>query len=125
MTPIKCVTGIPTALHTERTVNLPQVSGWFNISSTAKKLSQSKSNTAIAVVMTTKLHSGNPHCTQADSGTPNCNQAEKQLTSNLQSDTLNCKIAICFSDRLIAIWSSIRNQISARNCFPDSNGLQL
>jgi len=45
----------PTALHTEGTA---QVSGWLNISDTAKKLYEGQSNSGIAVVMTTKLQTG-------------------------------------------------------------------
>jgi len=42
----------PTALHTEGTA---QVSEWFNISDTAKKPYESKNNSEIAVVITTRL----------------------------------------------------------------------
>jgi len=45
----------PMALHTEGTA---QVSEWLNISDTAKKLYQGKSNSGIAVVITTKLQTG-------------------------------------------------------------------
>jgi len=45
----------PTALHTEGTA---QVSGWLNISDTAKKLFLGKSNSGIAAVITTKLQTG-------------------------------------------------------------------
>jgi len=45
----------PTALHTEDTA---QVSEWLNISDTAKKLYSGKSNSGIAVVITTKLQAG-------------------------------------------------------------------
>jgi len=45
----------PTALHTEGTV---QVSEWLNIFDTAKKLYKGKSNSGIAVVITTKLQTG-------------------------------------------------------------------
>ena len=42
----------PTALHVKGTA---QVSEWFNISDTAKKLYKSKSNSGITVAITTKL----------------------------------------------------------------------
>jgi len=42
----------PTALHTKGTA---QVSEWLNISDTVKKLYKGKSNSGIAVVITTKL----------------------------------------------------------------------
>jgi len=45
----------PTALHAEGTAH---VSEWLNISDTAKKLYEGKSNCEIAVVMTTKLQTG-------------------------------------------------------------------
>jgi len=45
----------PTALHTEGTA---QVSEWLDISDTAKKLYYGKSNSGIAVVVTTKLQTG-------------------------------------------------------------------
>ena len=45
----------PTALHTEGTA---QVSEWLNISDIAKKLYEGKSNSGIAVVITTKLQKG-------------------------------------------------------------------
>ena len=45
----------PTALNTEGTA---QVSEWFNLSDTGKKLSRDKSNSGIAVVITTKLQTG-------------------------------------------------------------------
>jgi len=45
----------PTALHTEGTA---QVSEWLNISDTAKKLYEGKSNSGIDVVITTKLQTG-------------------------------------------------------------------
>ena len=44
-----------TALHTE---GIAQVSEWFNISDTAKKLYEGKSNSGIAVGITTKLQTG-------------------------------------------------------------------
>jgi len=42
----------PTALHIEGTA---QVSGWFNISGTAKKAHQGKSNSGVYLVITNKL----------------------------------------------------------------------
>jgi len=45
----------PTALHPEGTA---RVSEQLNISDTAKKLYQGKSNSGIAVVITTKLQTG-------------------------------------------------------------------
>jgi len=42
----------PTALHKEGTA---QVSEWLNISDAAKQLYEGKSNSGIAVVITTKL----------------------------------------------------------------------
>jgi len=45
----------PMVLHTEGTA---QVSEWLNISDTAKKLYSEKSNSGIAVVITTKLQTG-------------------------------------------------------------------
>jgi len=45
----------PAALHTEGTA---QVSEWFNTSDTAKKLYKGKSNSGIAVMITTKLQTG-------------------------------------------------------------------
>jgi len=45
----------PTVLRTEGTA---QVSEWLNISDTAKKLYEGKSNSGIIVVITTKLQTG-------------------------------------------------------------------
>jgi len=45
----------PTALHTE---DKAQVSEWLHISDTAKKPYYGKSNSGIAVVITTKLQTG-------------------------------------------------------------------
>jgi len=45
----------PTALHTEGTA---QVSEWLNISDTAKKLYEGKSNSGIDVGITAKLQTG-------------------------------------------------------------------
>jgi len=45
----------PTALHKEGTA---QVLEWLNISDTAKKIYQGKSNSGIALVITTKLQTG-------------------------------------------------------------------
>jgi len=45
----------PMALHAEGTA---RISEWLNISDTAKKLYQGKSNSGIAVVITNKLQTG-------------------------------------------------------------------